>query len=155
MHGTTIDALADAPAIIVQGERALLNIGFVRAGFPRLLRDAGVDHEGLAKKLDLLARAAATAEAPDTTDEGRWPDNRAQAIANILARFYLGATGLTPTIATFVGGANEGEHSGPFLDLVILIFAALNIERKAFSYARRAADRLREQLREQAQKSAP
>jgi hypothetical protein len=151
MHGTTIYALSNASALVIQGESALLNVAFVRCELPGLLCDDSTDRERLANELDFLAQTATTTEAPETTDEGRWPDYRAQAVANILARFYREATGLPPAISTKAGGPNEGQHYGPFLELVSLIFAAMNIEHEAFSYARRAAVL----LRAQEQKSTP
>jgi hypothetical protein len=143
MHGTTICALSLTPAFVIHNEPALLNVAFARCELPALLRAETTDRERLANELDFLAQAAATAEAPDTADEGRWPDYRAQAVARILARFYYDATGLRPTISTIVSGPNEGQHYGPFFDLFGLIFEAMSIEREAFSYARRAADELR------------
>ncbi len=151
MHETTICALADTPAFMIHGKPTLLNVAFARRELPRLLRDDSIDRDRLANELGFLAQAAVTAEAPDTTDEGRWPDRRVQAVADILARFYRDVTGLPPTILTRVGGPDEGDHYGPFLDLVNLIFEAMNIEREAFSYARYAAD----VLREQGKKSTP
>lgn len=152
MHEKTIFALSDTPALIVQGEPALLNVAFVRCELPGLLCDNSTDRERLANELDFLAQTATAAKAPKTADEGRWPDYRAQAVANILARFYRKATGLPPAISTKAGGPQEGEHYGPFLELVSLIFAAMNIEREAFSYARQAADKNRE---EGSEKSTP
>jgi hypothetical protein len=133
MRETTIFALAD------------LNIAFIRLELPGLLLAEATNRERLANELDFLAQAAAQAEAPDTVDEGRWPDRRAQAVARILARFYREATEQPPTISTFVGGPNEGDHHGLFLDLVSLIFAAMNMEHDAYSFARRAADELCEE----------
>jgi hypothetical protein len=116
------------------------------------LRDDSIDRERLANELEPLAQAAEMAEAPDSNDEGRWPDRRAQAVANILAHFYREATRLTPTISTKTGGADEGQHYGLFLDLIGLIFEAMNIEHDAYSFARRAADKIREEGEE---KSTP
>jgi hypothetical protein len=88
MHETTIFALSD------------LNIAFVRLELPCLLRADTTDRERLANELASLAQAAAAAEAPDTSDEGPWPDRRAQAIAGLLEHFYHDAKGLKPTFAT-------------------------------------------------------
>ena len=151
MHETTICALSNAPALIIKGEPKLLKVAFARGELPALLRAETTDRRWLADELDFLAQVSATAEAPETKDEGRWPDYRAQAVARILARFYRDAIGLEPAISTIVGGPNEGQHYGPFLDLVALIFEAMSIDRDAFSYARHAAD----ELREQGQKSPP
>ena len=87
MHETTIFALSD------------LNIAFVRLELPCLLRAETTDRERLANEL-ALAQAAAAAEAPDTSDEGPWPDRRAQAIAGLLEHFYHDAKGLERTFAT-------------------------------------------------------
>jgi hypothetical protein len=156
MHETTICALANAPAVIIHGEPALLNVGFLRCGLPGLLRDDSTDRERLANELDPLALAAAVAEAPNTTDEGRWPDRRVQAVAGLLERFYHDAKELEPTFATRnvkrTGEANAGEHYGPWLDLVSSVFEAMNINRKAYSFAYRAADKIREKGEE---KSTP
>jgi hypothetical protein len=143
MHETTIFALLDAPWLSATGERAPLNVAYVRRALPHALRDDSIDRARLAAQLDLLAQAAMAAEAPVTIDEGRWPDRRAQAVANLLARFYRATTGLLPTISTVVDKPNEGEHYGPFLDFVRLIFQAMSIEREAYSYAREAAAKLR------------
>jgi hypothetical protein len=72
MHETTIFALSH------------LNIAFVRLGLPGLLRDNSTDRERLANELAPLMQTAATAEAPDTSDEGPWPDRRVQAVAGLL-----------------------------------------------------------------------
>jgi hypothetical protein len=80
---------------------------------------------------------------------GRLPDNRALAVANILARAYKNLTGLDPTFSTAVGSENEGEVYGPYLSFVFDIFKLLNIERGALSYASRAAFRLRGRGRKQ------
>lgn len=162
MHETTIFALLDVPWFSGTGGRAPLNVAYIRCDLPHVLRGDSIGREQLAAQLDFLSDAAQTqfdfindavkkGKAPGTKDEGRWPDRRAQAAARILARFYYDATGLEPTISTIVGGPNEGQHYGPFLDLVSLVFEAMRIEREAFSYARHAAD----QLREQGQKSPP
>lgn len=134
MHGTTIDALAAAPGG--------LDVGVIRRELPHLLCDDSADRGQLANVLDLLARVAATAVAlaPDTEDEGRWPDRRAQIVASFLARYCRDVTGHPPTIATH---ADSGEHYGAFLDLAAAVFTAMGIDHKPFSYAYAAANQLR------------
>lgn len=138
MHRTTINALAAASFISISGEQLIINIGAVRRDLPQSLRDDFADTEQLATVLDLLAQVAGRAVAPDTEDEGRWQDRRAQIVANILARFYQEATGRPPTISTYIAGEREGKHYGPFLNLVAAIFSAMNIKRQAYSFARDA-----------------
>ena len=141
MHGTTIAALAMAPG--------LLDIGVVRRELPRALRDDSVDRGRLANVLDRLGQVATDAVPTNTQDEGRWPDRRAQIVANFLARYCRDATGRVPTITT---RAESGQHYGAFLDLVSDVFSAMGIERKAFSCAYAAAEQLR---RAELKKSTP
>ena len=132
MHGTTIAALAMAPG--------LLDIGVVRRELPRALRDDCVDRGRLANVLGRLGQVATEAAPMNTQDEGRWPDRRAQIVANFLARYCRDATGRPPTIIT---RSADGSHYGPFLNLVSDVFAAMGIDHKSFSYARAAAEQLR------------
>lgn len=131
MHATTINALATSPGV--------LDIGRVRRELPRLLRDESADRGQLANVLDRLGQVAVKATAPDTTDEGRWPDRRAQEVANFLAHFYQDVTGRPPTIRTHIDEMHHGEPYGPFLDLVTEIFRVMGLGADACSYARRAA----------------
>jgi len=86
MHETTIFALSD------------LNIAFVRLELPGLLHAETTDRERLANELAPLAQAAAAAEAPDTSDEGPWPDRRAQAIAAFWSTSITMQKGLNPLL---------------------------------------------------------
>ncbi len=136
MHGTTINALAAEPGV--------LDIGVIRRELPFELRDDSVDRGQLANGLDLLAQVAAKSMAPDTQDEGRWPDRRAQEVANFLAHYYRDVMGCPPTVSTRVEGKHRGgERYGPFLDLVAAVFAVMGINHDAGSYACRAARELR------------
>lgn len=142
LNASTISALSDLPMEIVDGQILSIDWAHFRLGLPS---DLLAGNRIAPQYLRLIADAAKRALQiqPPAQSVGRPVDNRARVVADILAKNYFKLTRLEPTFTVIAGRANEGEVSGPFLNFVRDVFALLNINRDATSYASHAARALR------------
>jgi hypothetical protein len=142
LHEPTITALSDASSAVVDGQMVRIDWSYFRSGLPHdLTSDEKIAFTNMRLIADIANRAQRASAEVRTI--GRSPDNRALAVANILARAYTNLTGHEQTFSTVVGTENEGQVYGPYLSLVTDIFKLLGIERDALSFASRAAFGLR------------
>ena len=148
LHEPTIVALSDSSFALSNKESVRIDTLYFRSTLARDLVNG--EHVSL-DYIRLLAGLATAAQRAsiEVQSVGRLPDNRARAVANILAHQYKTLTGLDPTFSTVVDAADEGKVYGQFLSFVTDIFKLLNIERDALSFASRAAFRLRGKGRKQ------
>jgi hypothetical protein len=142
LNGPTITALSDAHSVIIGRQHFLLNFPYFLSELPKKLDDG---REITSGELRFCADVAKSARSGALTGQsvGRPRDNRAHAVATLLAREYFNLTGNEPVFSVRAGGKDEGTVHGLFLELVQDIFRALRIKRDALSYASRAARLLR------------
>lgn len=142
LNASTVSMLSELPMVTANSQVLSMDWAYFRS---RLPRDLSAGNAIEAPYLRLIADAAKRALQiePPVQAVGRPPDNRAQIVADILAKAYLKLTGLEPTFTVVAGLAKEGEVRGPFLSFVRDVFEQLNINRDATVYASRAARALR------------
>jgi hypothetical protein len=141
-HSPTIKALGDVPAISIGGEPVLADLSYFQNALPRLLAGGGEisayeclywsEVSRIAQKMNLQCH-----------NVGRAPNRRAQIVAGICAQGWLNLTGREPTFTVVVGGKDEGQVRGDFLEFVKEIFGILKIQPSPLSYASCAAFRVR------------
>ncbi len=149
LHAPTIELMDGAPPFKFRGSLWLPVFSDMLRSLPNRL-EQGVGPSVLDMRLlAWLARDALTrAERRDYPPVGRPPHRQAHIIARDLARAYRELTGrettaTTPTDATKSYVGREGKAAGDWVSFVERNFAALGIERAAWSDALRAGRNLR------------
>jgi hypothetical protein len=129
----TINALADAPSVKVDGHATTLRIGYVCGALPDELQTG---EPVSPKDLRIIAESAAVVRSIHQTGSraGRPRVYHAQAVANIAAEAHYNLTRRTPAVSRWSGD----KPGGSFLTLVEELFKALGVKAFGLTHAEQA-----------------